>query len=255
MLARLFARREEARAPRYSLAPGHRVYAIGDIHGRLDCLDAALAAIFADEAGRAAIGATTIVLLGDLINRGPDSRGVIERAMALSARRATVCLMGNHEEMLLRTVAGDPSLRKTLHVAGGRATALSYGITAEAYDAADLAEMAALLAGALPAEHLAFLAGFRDRWTCGDVTFVHAGLLPGTPLDEQTPEDLRWIKRRFTDHTGDFDGRLIVHGHSITPQVVDGLHRIGVDTGAYQTGRLSVVGLEGEARWFLEGRA
>lgn len=232
-----------------AIAAGERIYAIGDIHGRRDCLDDLLARIDDDDRARGP-AATTLVFLGDLVDRGPESRGVVERLQQLSRLRLCIFLMGNHEEVFVDAWEGDESAARLFHRIGGRETLLSYGVTPAEYDAADFARMITLLATHVPAEHVAFLRGFRDTHRSGDYLFVHAGIRPGTPIDEQRPADMRWIRDKFLDDPRDH-GAIVVHGHSITPAVDERPNRVGIDTGAYASGRLTALGLEGTDRWFL----
>ena len=238
--------------PRADRVPdGVRVYAVGDIHGRLDLLDALLMTIAEDDRARGDHVETQYIFLGDLIDRGPESRGVVERLLDLSKTVANVrFLMGNHEQVFLRAMAGDPRALRFLIRIGGRETLLSYGITEEDYRALDFDELAARAAELVPAEHLAFLAGFEDRIALGDYLFVHAGLRPGVALEEQAQSDLYWIRDEFLTH-GESFGPIVVHGHSISEEIDVRSNRIGIDTGAFASGRLTAIGLEGGERWFL----
>lgn len=251
VLKKLFARSEPA--PRVDRLPaGKRVYAIGDIHGRRDCLELLLLRIDADDRARGP-SETTIVFLGDLVDRGPASRDVIEIAMKVAAHRRCRFLMGNHEEILIHTWEGDRQAAGLFHRVGGRETMLSYGLTAAQYDRLDIPELAACVGDMVPREHIAFLRGFEDSCVYGDYLFVHAGIRPGIPLDAQRPADLRWIRRDFLSDNRDH-GMMIVHGHSITDQIETMPNRIGIDTGAFASGRLSAIGIEGEDRWFLSSQ-
>lgn len=246
---RLFGRTEPA--PRdVSLPAGERVYAIGDIHGRRDCLDRLLLAIDADERTRAP-AATTIVFLGDLVDRGLDSRGVVERVRQVSRARRSVRIMGNHEEILIRTWEGERRAAGLLHRVGGRETLMSYGVTTSEYDACDLEELSALVAAHVPAEDIVFLRSFVDQWQCGDYLFVHAGVRPGVPIDAQSASDMRWIRREFLEDPRDH-GCMVVHGHSITEDVDERPNRIGIDTGAFASGKLTALGIEGTDRWTIQ---
>ncbi len=234
----------------HSVPAGRRVYAIGDIHGRRDLLDSLLDAIAADGAARGPAD-TLVLFLGDLVDRGPDSRGVVDRLIAYSREApATRFLMGNHEEVFLRAVAGDLKALRFLIRIGGRATILSYGLSEEEYQTLDFEELAAVLRERVPAEHVAFLSAFEDQVEIGDYLFVHAGIRPGVALAAQQASDLRWIRNDFLLHRERFD-KLVVHGHSITPEVDLPPNRIGIDTGAYESGRLTAIALEGADRWFL----
>ncbi len=232
-----------------ALPPGERVYAVGDIHGRLDLLRALAAAIEADDAARGD-AQTTIILLGDLIDRGPDSAGVIAFVRDWQARCPVRVLAGNHEEMLLASLESDAALRAFLRF-GGKETLLSYPIDPAHYSRCDIAETRALMQAAIPAKDIAFIRSFEDQIALGDYLFVHAGIDPAVPLDQQQTQDLRWIREPFLRHEADF-GAVVVHGHTIfgAPEVRH--NRIGIDTGAYASGRLTALGLEGTARWFIE---
>jgi serine/threonine protein phosphatase 1 len=235
---------------RHFVPEGERVYAVGDIHGRLDLLEALLTQIDEDDAGRDP-ARTSLIFLGDLIDRGPDSRGVVERLMQVAAGpRETHFLLGNHEEVFLRAVTGDPKAVKMLTRVGGRETVLSYGISIEDYQNCHYDELAEMLPRCVPAEHIAFVQSFEDWVEKGDYLFVHAGVRPGVAIAEQSTTDLRWIRDSFLDHR-DYHDKMIIHGHSITGEVDVCRNRIGIDTGAYSTGRLTAIGLEGEERWFL----
>jgi serine/threonine protein phosphatase 1 len=237
--------------PAERVPDGMRVYAIGDIHGRLDLLDALLANIADDDAARGNGVETRLIFLGDLIDRGPESSGVVQRLLDLSKSGANVrFLMGNHEQVFLRALSGDRRALRFLIRIGGRETLLSYGITEEDYRALDFDELAALAAEKVPAAHLAFLAGFEKWVALGDYLFVHAGLKPGVSLEDQEYEDLCWIRDAFLLHRDSF-GHMVVHGHSITEDIDVRSNRIGIDTGAFATGRLTAIGLQGGERWFL----
>ncbi|WP_298672844.1 metallophosphoesterase family protein [uncultured Sphingomonas sp.] len=231
---------------------GVRVYAIGDIHGRLDCLNELLDAIERDSTDFA--GEARLIFLGDLIDRGPESRGVVDRAIALAASsRRCDFIKGNHEELLLHAAKGDRSALSVFHRAGGRETMLSYGADPDEYDACDFAQLAELIARLVPAEHLAFLDSFSRGVALGDYRFVHAGMRPGVPFEEQKDSDLRWIRREFLSHDGSFDG-MVVHGHTISEAPEFRHNRIGIDTGAFASGRLTALVLEGQEQRTLESR-
>lgn len=236
-------------ANRPAIPAGQRVYAIGDIHGQLDLFDAMLAAIAADDAA-AAPARTTIVLLGDLINRGPESAGVIARARALQRDGDVRILAGNHEEMFLLSLI-DREVFRSLLRHGARETALSFGVDRTAFNAAELDEAQALLREAVPPDVIAWLEGLEDMVTIGDYLFVHAGINPAVPLTDQQPRDLRWIREPFLSH-GEAHPLMVVHGHTIVNEPEQRVNRIGIDTGAYRTGRLTSVRLEGADRRFIE---
>jgi serine/threonine protein phosphatase 1 len=242
-------RRTQPRAER--VPDGMRVYAIGDIHGRLDLLDALLDSIAEDDRARGHDVETRYIFLGDLIDRGPDSRGVVERLLAFSKSGASArFLMGNHEQVFLRALEGDKKSLRFLGRIGGRETLISYGISEEDYKTLGFEELAVHAAEKVPAEHVAFLSGFENMIALGDYLFVHAGIRPGVTLDEQEDHDLYWIRDEFLTHKESF-GAIVVHGHSIAEEIDVRANRIGIDTGAFATGRLTAIGLEGGERWFL----
>jgi len=246
-LKQLFARGDGAPPP--SLPDGQRVYAVGDIHGRLDLFEALVAAIEADDAAREP-AETLIVLLGDLVDRGADSKGVIDFARDLQRRRPVRILAGNHEEMFLRSLSNIETFRHFLRH-GGRETLLSYGIDRRQFLEASMEEAQALAHEAVPADHIAFLESFEDMIQLGDYVFVHAGIDPRLPLDQQRSSDLRWIREPFLSHAGSH-GAVIVHGHTISETPEDRGNRIGIDTGAFMSGRLTALALEGTSRCYIE---
>lgn len=251
MLKRLLGLKRALQRPDPALPAGERTYAIGDIHGRSDLLDDLLARIDADERNRGGAPGL-LVFLGDYIDRGPDSRGVIDRLIALAAcGRPALFLMGNHEEVLLQTASGDRRAAALFDRIGGRETLLSYGVAADAYDEADLGSLAAMVTAHVPASHLAWLGRLASSHRSGDYLFVHAGIRPGVAIEAQSDSDLRWIRDPFLSDPGDH-GMMIVHGHSITAEIDEQPNRIGIDTGGYASGRLTALGLEGGARWFLQ---
>ncbi len=247
---RLFGINKEEPPRVWSAPTGQRIYAVGDIHGRRDLLDALLTLIDADDAARAP-AQTQIIFLGDLVDRGSDSRGVIERLMALREASDNVrLLIGNHEELLIRVYEGDKRATSLFHRVGGRETMLSYGMSEADYDAVDLSELAALIPNYVPLAHIDFLKSFDDWIEAGDYLFVHAGIRPGLAIEEQETSDLRWIRRDFTEHKSAFS-HMVIHGHTITEGVDEQSNRIGIDTGAFATGKLTAIGIEGGERWFL----
>lgn len=251
LLKRLFRRGETAALSAHSLPDGERVYAFGDIHGRYDLLEELFQLTSRDYQNRGR-ARTTMVFLGDLIDRGPDSRRVVERLMALAQTPLpTVFLMGNHEELLLNLYDGDEALGGVFHRAGGRATLLSYGVDPELYDNSEPQELPAMARAHVPEEHIAFIRSFDNQWRCGDYSFVHAGFRPGVPLENQTATDMRWIRREFIESDYDF-GAMVVHGHTITKEVDEQINRIGIDTGAFNSGVLTALRIEGRERWYLQ---
>lgn len=228
---------------------GQRVYAIGDIHGRLDLFAAIASAIELDDAARGP-AETTVILLGDLVDRGPDSAEVLAGARAWQRRRNVRILRGNHEEMFLMSLRRENALRNFLRF-GGLETVLSYPVDPAAFRAADYGEAQEMIRRAVPPEDVDFMRTFEDRILIGDYLFVHAGIQPGVPLEEQSVHDLRWIREPFLHDAGDH-GYVVVHGHTITDRADIRHNRIGIDTGAFMSGRLTALGLEGAGRWLIE---
>lgn len=256
MISKLLrGRRPSPREPQAAIPGDQRIYAIGDIHGRLDLLEQLVERIAADDAGRGASD-TTLIFLGDLVDRGPQSAQVVEYLMQLEQRRApgsTRFLLGNHEEVFLAALEDEKALRFFIRI-GGKETILSYGIAAERYNSLDYADLRAELQAQVPAEHVAFVSRFEDLILVGDYAFVHAGIRPSEPLDRQRAKDLRWIREEFIEHSGPLE-KLIVHGHTITADVEVTPNRIGLDTGAYASGKLTAMGFEGDQRWVIDTAA
>ncbi len=245
-----FLNRRGNRFPQASIPPGQRVYAIGDIHGCDDLLGELIDAIDADDAARKP-AETTIIVLGDLVDRGPDSAKVVERLRTLKQQRPALRLiLGNHEEIFLGALSGDSKALRMFTRIGGRETLLSYGVGVEQYDRCDYEELQHALDVKIPQAHRDFLASFEDMITIGDYMFVHAGIRPSVPLDDQIARDLRWIREPFLGFPRSL-GKIVVHGHTISDEVEQRLHRIGIDTGAYLTGRLTAVGMHDAERWYL----
>ena len=253
MLGRFFKKTAVRRPLDTARVPdGMRVYAIGDIHGRNDLLGQLLTQIDADDAKRGSAD-THIIFLGDLMDRGEDSAGVIETAMALrDSGRKVRFLMGNHEEVFVRACRKNDSktTRFFLRI-GGEETVLSYPITRAEYITLDMEQLSERLATLVPESHLEFIECFEDQIVIGDYVFVHAGIRPGVPLSEQKPTDLRWIREEFVDQRGDLE-KVVVYGHTIYDEVEERGSRIGIDTGAYASGKLTALALEGGERWYLQ---
>ena len=246
MLKALLRRKPKPAAPidTATLPDGQRVYAIGDIHGRRDLLDQLLDKIVMDDRMRGPAD-THIVFLGDLMDRGPDSAGVIDRAIELSETLGDNVhfLMGNHEEVYLAAADGDEKLVRFFCKIGGRETILSYDISPQEYNSLRMEELTERLTTLLPKRHLDFVRGFKDRIVMGDYAFVHAGIRPGKSIEEQRPKDLRWIREDFLTSDMNF-GCVVVHGHTIVDEVVMKPNRVALDTGAYRTGVLSALWVE-----------
>jgi len=231
------------------LPEGKRVYAIGDIHGRIDLFDGIISLIESDDATRGEAD-TTIVLLGDLIDRGLNSAAVIARAREWSKRRSVEFIMGNHEEMLLASRSSLDALSGFLKF-GGVETIQSYGVSSDAVNCADLLEAQSMMNGAIPEDDFSFIETFKPAIMIGDYLFVHAGIRPNVPIAQQSELDCRWIREPFLSYEGDF-GACVIHGHTITREPDVRANRIGIDTGGYMFGTLTALGLEGENRWFLQ---
>lgn len=231
--------------------PGHRAYAVGDIHGRLDLLEEMLSLIAEDIRSRP-IAKNVLVFLGDLIDRGPKSAQVVERLRLyrLEATR-TVFLMGNHEEVMLRVLDGDDSLLREWLRFGGSECVRSYGLDPAELKQIDAKRALELLKNAVPKAHVDFLRSFVDTLSFGSYVFVHAGIRPGFPLSEQRQTDLRWIRDPFLDDPSDH-GFIVVHGHTITASVDVHSNRICLDTGAYKSGVLSALRVEESDRSILQ---
>ena len=224
---------------------GVRIYAVGDIHGRSDLLDRLLRGIDADCRWRPALRPVT-VFVGDYIDRGPCSRDVLNLLLRWRQDNEAVFLRGNHETFLPRFLA-DPSVLDEWREYGGLETLLSYGLKPTIRpDRQEQVRLADELAHAISGEHLEFLDSLDLFYGCGDFLFVHAGIRPGVPIHEQTEDDLLWIREEFLGHEQPFD-RFVVHGH--TPVSVPDLrpNRINIDTGAFATGRLTCIVIEGSA--------
>ncbi len=227
---------------------GERVYAIGDIHGRSDLFIALIEAIELDNREQGPATAS-VVLLGDLVDRGPDSVNVLALAREWQKFRNVHIIAGNHEEMFLRSFESEDMLRHFLRH-GGRETLLSYGMDKNVYSRASIDEIQDLMMKLVPQQDLDFIAGFENIVTIGDYIFVHAGIEPGLPMEEQQVAKLRWIREPFLSHAEPFDG-VVVHGHTISETPQDQGNRIGIDTGAYCHGRLTALVLEGDGRRYI----
>lgn len=230
------------------------VYAIGDIHGRLDLLDGIQQRI-ADDAMRRRATQRQVVYLGDYVSRGPHSAAVVERIRDwLPEGFERIALKGNHEDLMLRFLGGEIDTGRHWFDYGGLETLAAYGVAIADRDARDDASVIALgkgLAGRLPTSHMDFFHALQISHRAGDYFFVHAGVRPGVPLQEQSDRDCLWIRKAFLHSEADH-GAVIVHGHCISEQPEIRPNRIGIDTGAYRSGVLTCLVLDGESRSFLQ---
>jgi serine/threonine protein phosphatase 1 len=231
---------------------GMRIYAVGDIHGRADLL-ARLARLVAADLRRGDCDKALTVFLGDYVDRGRDSRGVIERLARRDFPTSIVALRGNHEDATLRYL-NDPAMLDQFAALGGLTTLASYGVDPgeEMLRGGAAAVHAAFLAR-LPPDHRRFLEETAFSAEYGDYFFCHAGVRPRVPLDRQDPQDLMWIRYEFLNYHGAF-GKVIVHGHTPHAHVENLENRINLDTRAFKSGVLTAVALEGKERRFIDTR-
>ncbi len=233
-----------------SAPKGLRIYAIGDIHGRIDLLEKMLRKIDADHLGYR--GNSVVVFLGDYVDRGPNSKEVLELLSQGSAGRLTFhCLRGNHDDIILRLFK-DHSLAQGWFHYGGLQTLRSYGIPAAhaTQDFDELFHMRKQLEDHMPNAHKRFLENLPYTARYGDYLFTHAGIHPGRPLEEQDPHHYMWMREPFLS-CDDPLVVMVVHGHSIRLKPECRVNRIGIDTGAYVTGHLTCLVLEDETQRFL----
>ena len=235
------------RAKPPAVPPGRLVYAVGDIHGRADLLENMLAQIETDRRSGPVHGAPTIVFIGDYVDRGLRSRDVIERILALASEGyEPIFLKGNHEAAML-TFMDQPQTGPTWFALGGAETLYSYGVAAPKPTASPtvLRFAARALRAAMPPTHLNFLARLKLHAQLGNYLFVHAGLRPGESLEKQTETDMLEIRAPFLNSRRRWPF-VIVHGHTPVESVDRKKTRIAIDTGAYATGKLSALRLEGD---------
>ncbi len=239
--------------PRGRTPPDMRIYAVGDIHGRKDLLDRMLELIAAD-ASLSRAARKLVVFLGDYVDRGPESRAVVETVAAGPPPSPAwtgfqwIALAGNHEAMMLRFLEELEAAAWLSGSNGGLATLQSY--IGELPQPSGLKTLQAALLQALPAAHRQFLARLPACHQEGGYFFVHAGVRPGIPLQHQQRQDMLWIRGEFLGSAVDY-GKVVVHGHTITTHPEERPNRIGIDTGAFFTGRLTALVAEGDWRGFL----
>lgn len=252
----MFARRSDVRSivwphekflvcgRRPSLPSGLRVYAIGDIHGRLDLLNQLLSLINADVAQFPAIR-PVYVFLGDYIDRGHWSRETIDRLIEHADEHESVFLKGNHESIAISCLSDRTKIDHWLRL-GGMETLSSYGVAPDLFaNRKQAAGTQLAFHNALPQSHFRFLRNLRESFASGDFFFVHAGVKPDVDLAHQTEKDLLWIRHEFLLSSRDF-GKIIIHGHTPTEEIELRSNRINIDTGAFATGRLTCLVIEGE---------
>ena len=224
----------------YCVPENTRIYAIGDIHGRDDLLRS-IHRMIRDDCERRPQRHVTVVYLGDYIDRGPGSKSVIDTILTDSVEDTeSVALLGNHEEMMLHFLQ-DPRHSELWIRNGGGATLSSYGVQGRADEGPEYLRNE--LMSNLPAAHLEFFCNLEPMYLSGEYGFVHAGIRPGRPLEQQRLEDLVWIREEFL-YSEVNHGRCIVHGHTIRRDVDIQSNRIGIDTGAFFTQMLTCLVLE-----------
>jgi serine/threonine protein phosphatase 1 len=236
------------RSSKAALPPDTRIYAIGDIHGRADLLQEVISRID-DDIARRPIAFAGEVYLGDYIDRGADSKGVIDQLAVRVVQNHAICLRGNHEALMEAFLYDVPAAQYDLPAAlegwcrlGGLATLASYGIIPSRGQTAEQVQQA--LRAALPTTHQLFMRCLRNNIRCGDFLFVHAGIRPGVPLDAQDPGDLMWIRDEFLNSKADH-GLYVVHGHTPVPHPDIRGNRANIDTGAWRSGVLTCAAIEG----------
>jgi len=232
-----------------SVPAGERIYAIGDIHGRMDLFHRLLELLHEDEKRRGP-ATTHVVVVGDAIDRGPQSAKVVSTLLwwQRNSSRVTV-LKGNHEAALLESLASDPHAQRLWLSYGGLDTLRSFGVEPRKGCSSD--ELATLIRSSFSEPTIAWLEQLPISHRIGDYFFSHAGVKPGVPLERQRPEHLLWGAEEFLESRRDH-GAVVVHGHTICGSRVRFTpNRICIDTGAYCTGILSAVGLEDDRQWSI----
>lgn len=234
------------------LASNDRIYAIGDIHGRLDLFEQIMTIIRADNAARPAAN-VRIVLLGDLIDRGPASAELISRARAFGRYSSRfITLKGNHEAAMVDAARGDRTALKFWLQHGGDATLASWGMPNDLIDFGPSEALVAAIGEHVPHDAIDWMAKLPLTFRRGNCLFVHAGIRPGVKLSRQSSDDMLWIRDDFLGTKVQSD-LVVVHGHSVSAEAPVLQHgRIGIDTGAYRTGKLTAVGIEGRKHWFMD---
>lgn len=226
----------------FSAAP-ETIYAIGDVHGRLDLLRDLEGQIAADAAGRQ--GETWVILLGDMVDRGPSSAQVVDYLIASPpAGLRRFCLRGNHEALMLDFLRR-PQARAEWLEFGGHETLLSYGVPERALtEKFDDRSARAIVDSYVPEEHRTFLEALPLSIETPEAIFVHAGLRPGVALEKQSAMDIMWWRDGFEDDYSEF-AKVVVHGHTPREAPLVTKFRIAIDTAAVATGHLTAVRLSG----------
>lgn len=235
--------------PGARLPAGERIYAIGDVHGEGRLLLNLLVKIDQDNRVREQ-AKTTLVLLGDIIDRGDQAAELI-RTLSYTEDPRLVILKGNHEQLMVEAYQGDADALDLWLRIGGRTTLQGFGISNNCLDSTEDFELIDLLKNTIDMKIIDWMNQLPTSWTAGDYFFAHAGIRPGIPLDQQNERDLMWIRQQFLKSNADH-GKVIVHGHSIDPGLPRlGGNRIGLDTGAHEHRRLTALGLEDDQQWLL----
>lgn len=251
-----FFKRNRANDPPPS-TDGRLVYAVGDVHGRLDALEPLLRSIAEDLMLTRPADPAMLVFLGDYVDRGPESKRVVDLVLGMREHREFEIRMlkGNHEEALLYFL-DDPSFGAAWMEHGGGPTLVSYGVQppAQRTDAEAWGKASAALKKAIPKPHHDFYRELELMVTVGDYAFVHAGVRPGVPLEQQDERDLLWIRHEFLAEKGPHP-KVIVHGHTPNEEAQLTRWRLGVDTGCYATGLLTAVRLMDTDQRLIQARA
>jgi serine/threonine protein phosphatase 1 len=238
------------RGRRASLPDGRRIYAVGDIHGRVDLLRQILAMIATDLEQHPA-PRPVYVFLGDYIDRGKWSRETIDELIEHGAHHESVFLKGNHELIALNCLSDRTEIDQWLRL-GGRETLASYGVAPELFaNGKQAAGFQSAFHDALSQQHFRFFRSLQASFACGDFFFVHAGVKPKIELTQQKEKDLLWIRGEFLSSNYDF-GKIVVHGHTPTTDIEVRSNRINIDTGAFATGRLTCLVIEGASLAMIE---
>ena len=230
-----------------SLPAETRIYAVGDIHGRADLLADIIARID-DDLQRRPVRHAIEVYLGDYIDRGPDSSSVLDMLAIRMVRNSAICLRGNHEAMLENFLRDPATLLDWLPL-GARQTLASYGIASVSADQAASTVHRQFIRN-FPRAHEVFLQCLRNSFCCGDFLFVHAGIRPNVLIELQEESDMLWIRKEFLNATQDH-GKYVVHGHTPVPHADIRSNRVNIDTGAWRSGVLTCIAIEGDTLLIL----